>query len=1042
MSLTSGKQLILTSGAAGGGGYAVSRSLRFNSSDSAYLSRVPASAGNRKTWTWAGWVKLGAFGTVRQIFTCWISGSAYGIFYIFSNDTLQFDGGPQLNLHVTAAVYRDPSAWYHIQLAIDTADATAANRVRLWVNGALQTWATTTAPTQNNDGTINTANAHRIGSLSVNSEFFNGYLADIHFIDGQALDPTAFGEFDTNGIWQPIEYTGSYGTNGFHLDFADNSSNTATTLGKDTSGAGNNWTPVNLSTTTGGPTSVASASGALPVYNTTDTYGTTKGTGTRTDSNSSSIVLALPMDGTNNGTTFTDESATIKGSGSAKTLTRNGDTKTVTSQSKFYGSSGSFDGTGDYLSHGANTDFAFGTGDLTVELWVYFNSLPGSGVAGLVDTGTSINANRFSVVVYPNGATYVDSNVNLIVGTAGKITTGKWIHLAVCRSGTNATLYINGVADKTSTVSTDFSNDLLRVGATIDNLYLNGYIQDLRIYKGVAKYTGNFNPPSSTQNATIAAGNDSLVDVPTNGAETDTGAGGEVRGNYCTWNAIDKGANVNLANGNLDTSQTAAGIVRGTIGTANGKWYWEYTCAASTSNAIMIGIATAQAGISISSVGGDAYSWGYYGVNGQKYTNNAGASYGASFTTGDVIGVALDADAGTLTFYKNGASQGQAYSGLTSGPYFPAVGTTNQNGSANFGQRTFAYTAPSGFKALCTANLPVVVTKPSDLFDVKLITANNSTQVITGLAFSPDLVWTKSRSNAYSHYLYDTVRGVQKPLISNATNAESTIATSLTSFNSDGFTLGADDGANYSSGSSVAWAWDAGSSTVTNTQGSISSQVRANASAGFSVVTYSFGNAPTVGHGLGVAPSLIIAKSRTVGVDWVVYHRSLGKDKLLVLNGTGAEISSANYWGSSEPSSTVFGTIGNNTNSNNQGDMVAYCFAPVAGYSSFGSYTGNGSTDGPFVYTGHRSRFLLIKCSSLGGSGQNWIIIDTSRDTYNISENILRPNLSDAEADYGFVDVLSNGFKLKNTDNSVNGSGQTYVYMALAEHPFAYARAR
>jgi hypothetical protein len=140
----------------------------------------------------------------------------------------------------------------------------------------------------------------------------------------------------------------------------------------------------------------------------------------------------------------------------------------------------------------------------------------------------------------------------------------------------------------------------------------------------------------------------------------------------------------------------------------------------------------------------------------------------------------------------------------------------------------------------------------------------------------------------------------------------------------------------------------------------------------------------------------------------------------------------------------VFGVQANNASGINylNEKHVAYCFAPVSGYSSFGSYTGNGSSDGPFVYTGHRSRFLLIKCSSLGGSGQNWIIVDTSRDTYNISENVLRPNLSDAEVDYGFVDVLSNGFKLKNTDNSVNGSGQTYVYMALAESPFNYARAR
>jgi hypothetical protein len=521
-----------------------------------------------------------------------------------------------------------------------------------------------------------------------------------------------------------------------------------------------------------------------------------------------------------------------------------------------------------------------------------------------------------------------------------------------------------------------------------------------------------------------------------------------VVGNYATWNPLANGG-LTLANGNLDASRAAASWVAtlATIGISSGKWYWEHTCTATqnANNISVVGVATG--GLNIATMPGfTANGWIYVSETGFKYNNNSGLSYGATWTNGDVIGIAFDADNGTLVFYKNNATQGTAYTGLTSGPYFPVLsmyGTSS--GPTNFGQRPFAYTAPSGFKALCTTNLPEpTIADGSTAMDVALYTGNGAARNITGLAFNPDLVWIKARSIGYDHRLADSVRGVGKELYSNNTSTETTNDSNgyVSAFNSDGFALQSGIGVNGSGNTFVAWAWDAGSSTVTNTQGSITSQVRANASAGFSVVTYSFGNAPTVGHGLGVAPSLIIAKSRTVGVDWVVYHRSLGKDKLLVLNDTSAEISSANYWGSSEPSSTVFGTIGNNTNSNNQGNMVAYCFAPVAGYSSFGSYTGNGSADGPFVYTGFRPRWIMVRRTDTS-TGAIWAIWDTARNTYNILGRALIANNANAEQSaYNAFDILSNGLKLRDADGSWNGSGGTYIYYAVAENPFQYARAR
>ena len=360
--------------ATGGGEYQIERSVRFNSPDSAYLSRTPASSGNRKTWTWAGWVKK-CSSKNHILLSCVGSQSDTGALFIdfLSDDSLRVLGWSTV-WRKTTQVFRDPSAWFHLVVAFDSTQSTANNRIRVYVNGSeVTTFATLNNPTQNTDFGLNQAALHEIGRYTVSSvgyDYLNAYLADVFLIDGQALTPTSFGEFDTNGVWQPKAFSGgSYGTNGFRLPFSDNSAATATTLGKDAAGS-NNWTPNNVSVFDG---SVLTAGGGRPIYNTTDLYGTIKGTGTRTDTNASSLVLAVPMDGTNGGTTFSDESATVKGSGSAKSITRN-NTTTSTSQSFYYGSSGSFNGSNTNLEiTSALSDFAFG-GDFTIECWLYLNS--------------------------------------------------------------------------------------------------------------------------------------------------------------------------------------------------------------------------------------------------------------------------------------------------------------------------------------------------------------------------------------------------------------------------------------------------------------------------------------------------------------------------------------------------------------------------------------------------------------------------------------------------------------------------------------------
>jgi hypothetical protein len=463
----------------------------------------------------------------------------------------------------------------------------------------------------------------------------------------------------------------------------------------------------------------------------------------------------------------------------------------------------------------------------------------------------------------------------------------------------------------------------------------------------------------------------------------------------------------------------------------------------------MFGLYKASLTGNLTYLGVDANGWGYY-FDGEKWTNSTGSAYGSSYTTNDVIGVAFDADAGSLYFYKNGAVQNSgtaAFTGLTSGPYVFATGTNDagtRTAVSNFGQRAFAYTAPSGFKALVDTNLPApVVAKPNTVFDVALWTGNGAARSITGLGFSPDLVWIKARStSSYRNALFDAVRGANNRLISDLTNAEDTGAGIgvVSAFNSNGFSLDGGGGTvNETSQTYVAWTWDAGTSTVTNTAGSITSQVRANASAGFSVVTAGAGGyfGGSVGHGLGVAPEFIILKDRNGTSGWRIYHKSLGNNFSLQFTSGAANDYGSNLWAVSP---TVFGT-----NQSLSNTAVAYCFAPVSGYSSFGSYTGNGSADGPFVYTGFRPRWIMLKnASSSGGGGNHWLIWDSLRNTYNVTNTVLFPNLSNADTTASTVDIdiLSNGFKIKAINSATNGSAESLIYACFAENPFQYARAR
>ena len=333
------------------------------------------------------------------------------------------------------------------------------------------------------------------------------------------------------------------------------------------------------------------------------------------------------------------------------------------------------------------------------------------------------------------------------------------------------------------------------------------------------------------------------------------------------------------------------------------------------------------------------------------------------------------------------------------------------------------------------------------VMDATLYTGNNSVRSITNsdlgsTGFKPDLVWVKDRNAAYSNCLVDSVRGVGLDLYSDLTQAQTSNPNGVTAFNSNGFSVGTANNVNVSSDNFVAWQWQAGQgSSSSNTNGSITSTVSVNTTAGFSVVTYTgTGSAATVGHGLGVTPSMIIIKSRsTAGTDWPVYHSSLGATGIVALDSTIAFTTISTPWNNTAPTSAVF-TVGTSGDTNGSTrTYVAYCWAQVAGFSQFGSYTGNGSTDGPFIYTGFRPKFVLRKRTD---TTSYWVIMDSTRNTYNLVDLALYPNDSLAESSDNGFDFLSNGFKIRSAGSNINASGGTYIYAAFAENPFKYANAR
>ncbi len=1179
----------------GGGGAAISRSLRFNSGDSAYLSRTPSAAGNSKTWTLSFWAKRAGLAANNCIFMAYngssISEDNYATIQLNNDDTFRV-GYAYASYKTTTRVFRDPSAWYHIVVVIDTTNSTAGDRVQIYVNGTKETsFSATHDPDLNQDLAWNRASfIHRLGS-EYNQFYSNIYLADVHFIDGQALAPTDFGETNTNNLWVPIAYAGTYGAS---VDQSQTWSNGVSTTrasnpatngfdGNDASAAvAPSSTPLTI-TFSGGLTVSSKIEGTGLAPNIlinegmSDETSVTVGAGYQTIYSGSITIYTLKLSYTGNAASGCFNALKVDGKmlvDSGISLSSNGFRLEFADSSSNAALGTDTSGVSPANTWTVNNLSAAGSAWNQSKIWSNESiTSTGSVWSSPPDSATLVAANLYDsslstyVGPYSGGTLTVPFGQTFSGTKTFRVYWEPWVAGETIKDQSANTLYTTSGAFKNwvSFTGTDVSALVFTSGSSgnSSNVY-------------AIEVDGNLLVDSSISDP-LAVNIDSLFDTPTNGdTASDNGAGGEITGCYATLNPLHQLATATLANGNLQT--TSSNPAFSTFLLKSGKWYCEHTVTATGYNLCFSQIDHPSGATPSSS---NSKSIGWY-TNGTVYYGAGSTSGAGSYAAGDVLGAAIDMDNSTIKLYKNGTltitidfSTG-TYHRFAEGMY---VSQFNGTGHFNFGQRAFANSnVPSGYKSLNTSNLSSTIADGSKYFDTKLYTGNSGTQSLTmpDSEMSPGFVWLKERSASGDHELFDSIRGVHKYLESNSTNAESTSTTTLTSFDSNGFTLGSSSLVNDNNVTYAAWAWDAGSSNTTIAAGSlnsslynqsdnwssrvtgtpfsgysvatmfdgsasgicyantgssitftpttpitvtssiriygaqssstefikindnaatnvpsnvgwftpdtgtaitslsklefyttngsyasgvgaieidgkllvdasvsittpsIASTVRSSPESGFSIVTYTGGAAnSTVGHGLNAEPYVIICKSRTQNsAGWDVYHRSIGKDKFLILNQNYAEGVYSNHWGTSGPDSTTFGVSQANY-FNNHGDMVALCFAPVEGYSAMGSYVGNGSADGPFVFTGFKTAWLMVKSSS--NSGEHWLILDAARDSYNVADATIYANLNNAEAEASAlgIDILSNGFKPRGTNAGTNASGYTYIYLAFASHPFA-----
>ena len=1000
---------------AGSSAYDVDNSAMFNEPDDEYFTRTPSAASNQRTWTFSTWVKRGKLGSDQRIFTAASNG---GELFFDANDKLnayQYEGGYTWN-YISTQVFRDPHAWYHIVQRVDTTQGSSGDRVRLYVNGEqITAFDTSTAPSQNATGYVNSAVAHYIGRYSgSNSSHYDGYLAETVLIDGQGLAPTSFGETDDNGVWRPIDLTDTLTVSSTAEAIANSAS--ATNSG-------------DLSTYTYSSVALGTASSTRAIY----VFATAQGPAS---------------------SNFDVNSMTVGG----VSATRVAD---VTNSAE-----------AQYVSELWRADVPSGTtGDIVV---TWNSAMSQCGIIAWAVTGdhslfdiqtTSDSTASFTLTSVPNGSVIL----------AGRGGTGSRTHTwssdvtenvdeviadGVVQSGASSAKSTGGNFTVTCTPSTsDTRSRTVSIvlsptqGAGINGFYLNMAASGSDLGDDAS---GKSNDWTNTNSVTQTS------DSPTK--------------NYAVLSPLTHQTNGSLSKGNTTTTTASAdqGMSFSTFPVTTGqKVYIEALCSGATS--CMTGCVKATSAVvqnplsdfdALETADGGAGRLLHVGLG--DVFNSDGNTSASNYAPNDSVPVthmiALDlvndkiywGDAGV------GASGWSDGSGSFDQTFDNAVGvdlTANLDWffafrpfagtiEVNFGATAFTVSPPTGYSSGYSAAIEnenretaLTIEDGSAHFQASTWSGNSSSQTVNqsgNSTFKPDMVWIKDRSFGNIGNIFDAVRA-QDPSnkgLALDTGTEDTNNAGVTfASGSIAFTGAGDTGDINNSGRTyVGWQWLAGNSTASNSNGSITSTVSVNQTAGFSIVSWTGSGAnATIGHGLGAVPKWIVIKNRSSSQNWPVYFEDIGNDKSLLLDTTGSE--AAGMWQNTTATSTVFSVDGSNNINKSSENIIAYCWCEKPGFSKFDSYEGNGNANGDFIELGFKPKLFIAKNVDATGA---WLMFDSAREPFNLMDLPLEADDAKAEAASSGreLDFLSNGVKLKGNSSYLN-SANTFIYMAWAENPFA-----